>query len=80
MKLELSRKAVKAFLELDFAIAGRIMQAIFKIPQGDIKPLTGMQGSFRLRVGDWRILFSKQKDDTLFIEKIAPRGSVYKEG
>jgi mRNA interferase RelE/StbE len=80
MRLELSKKAVKAFLELDFAMAGRIMQAIFKIPRGDIKPLQGMPGSFRLRIGDWRVLFSRQKDDTLFIEKIAPRGSAYREG
>jgi mRNA interferase RelE/StbE len=80
MKIELSRKAEKVFLGMDVNTAGRNMQAIFRIPKGDIKPLKGVQNSFRLRVGDWRILFSWENDGTMFVEKIAPRGDAYKEG
>ena len=47
-------------------------------PGRDIKPLQGYPGSYRLRVGDWRILFSYPASDVLLIEKIAPRGEVYK--
>jgi mRNA interferase RelE/StbE len=53
-------------------------KAIEAIPSGDIKPLKGSDGSFRLRVGDWRIIFSYVSEDIILIEKIAPRGEVYK--
>lgn len=47
-------------------------------PALDIKPLTGME-RFRLRVGDWRIIFDRQDTvKVIAIEKIKPRGDVYK--
>jgi len=33
-----------------------------------------------LRVGGWRIVFSIPDTNTILIEKIAPRGDVYKGG
>jgi len=47
-------------------------------PMLDIKKLQG-QVFFRLRVGQWRIIFDR--DDTvkiIAIEKIKPRGGAYK--
>jgi mRNA interferase RelE/StbE len=79
MKVELSQKAEKMFLGMDTITAGRIMQAILKIPKGDIMPLKGSPESFRLRVGEWRILFTQKDKGLIFIEKIASRGSAYKE-
>ena len=58
----------------------RIKQAIEGLPQGDVKRLKGSAGLYRLRVGGWRIVFSYPAKDTLLIEKIAPRGDVYKGG
>lgn len=47
-------------------------------PELDIKLLTGRH-LYRLRVGDWRILFDRQDDlKIIAIEKIKPRGDVYK--
>ena len=46
--------------------------------QLDIKPLLG-SNCYRLRVGKWRVIFSR--DDSIkiiAIEKIKPRGDVYK--
>lgn len=44
----------------------------------DIKPLQG-ESYYRLRVGNWRIIFDKQDDIKIItIEKIKPRGDVYK--
>jgi len=74
----LSNQSAKAMTDVNAVMAGRIIQGIIKIPKGDIVPLKGAPGTFRLRVGDWRILFSNQDDDTVLIEKIAPRGDVYK--
>lgn len=34
----------------------------------------------RMRVGGWRIVFSYPDKNTILIEKIAPRGDVYKGG
>ena len=47
-------------------------------PNLDIKKLAG-SNFFRLRVGDWRIIFDKQEEvRVIAIEKIDARGGVYK--
>ena len=44
----------------------------------NIKELKGVEG-FRLRVGDWRILYQIQSDILqIYIVTIAPRGGVYR--
>ncbi|MDR1668355.1 MAG: type II toxin-antitoxin system RelE/ParE family toxin [Oscillospiraceae bacterium] len=80
MKIELSKKAAKALMSQNPPTQTRIAAGIRRIPEGDIKPVKGSSGTFRLRVGDWRILFSYPSKDNVLIEKIAPRGDVYKGG
>ena len=47
-------------------------------PSLDIKPLQG-QPYYRLRVGDWRVIFDRDDDVKIIaIEKIKPRGGAYK--
>ena len=47
-------------------------------PELDIKPLAGTL-FYRLRVGGWRIVFSREDDlKIIAIEKIKTRGDVYK--
>lgn len=47
-------------------------------PTLDIKPLQG-QPYYRLRVGDWRVIFDRDDDVRIIaIEKIKPRGGAYK--
>lgn len=43
----------------------------------NVKPLKGLEGVIRLRVGDWRILM--RDDVVLLILKVKSRGSAYKE-
>lgn len=69
---------MKVINGMDKATKQRIKAAVEKIPAGDIKPLKGSNGSYRLRVGGWRILFSYPEHDIILIEKIGPRGDVYK--
>lgn len=78
MRIEYARAAVKVINSMDRPTKQRIKAGIEKLPQGDIKPLQGSNGSYRLRVGDWRILFSYPEHDIILIEKIGPRGGVYK--
>lgn len=42
----------------------------------DIKALKGERDRFRLRKGDWRLLFSL-RGDVIEVETVAPRGSAY---
>lgn len=78
MQISYAKAAVKAINSMDRPTKQRIRAAIEKIPAGDIKPLQGSSGSCRLRVGGWRILFSYPAQDTILIEKIGPRGEIYK--
>ena len=80
MNIELSKQAVKTLSNLDLKRKTQIIDAIKNIPKGDVKPLKGCKNYFRLRVGDWRIVFCYKNNDVLLIAKIAPRGDVYKGG
>ncbi len=80
MKLIYAKAAVKTIAQLDAKAKQRIKKAIEAIPEGDIKPLKGHDSLYRLRVGDRRIVFSYIDEDTVLIEKVAPRGDVYKGG
>ena len=59
----------------------RILKAINKLPDvGDIIPLSGKKDSFRLRVGDYRIIY-KIENELLLITVVNAdnRGQVYKK-
>jgi len=84
-KIELSRQAAKFYQRVDTSTVKRLNVAFTKLseePFGhyNIKRLHGkLKGSFRLRVGDIRIIYSV--DDTkkvVYIEIIRPRGDAYK--
>lgn len=81
----LKRCAQRKLLNLPKSERARIAEKIAWLglnPQDkrlDVKALEGILGNYRLRVGDWRILFSR--DDViqiLTIEKIGSRGDIYK--
>ena len=78
MRIEFSKQAVKAIQKMDRQLKQRMKNGIEGLPEGDIKPLKGSAGSFRLRIGNWRIIFSYLDKDVILIEKIAPRGEIYK--
>jgi len=78
MKIRTSKKAAKYLESMDKKTMQRIKAAVEGIPEGDIKALTASPGSYRLRVGSYRIIFSYEDENTILIEKIAPRGEVYK--
>ena len=80
MHITYSKAAVKAIAAMDKKTKQRIKEAIEGIPGGDIKPLRGSATLYRLRVGSRRIVFSYPNIGTVLIERIAPRGDVYKGG
>lgn len=43
----------------------------------NVRPLVGYPGSFRLRQGDWRAVFSIEGDDVV-VDRVAHRREVYR--
>ena len=79
MKIKFSKKAVKVINRMDDKTKQRLRAAIYALPEGDTKLLSGSVHTWRLRVGGWRILYSYPDKKTILVEKIAPRGHAYKE-
>ena len=75
-KIELHKSVAKFIRTLQEKQQKRILAAIYKLPQGDVKPLKSRKGEYRLRIGDWRILF-KYHENVIFIMEIDNRGDVY---
>ena len=47
----------------------------------DIKPVTGA-GGFRLRIGEWRVLYDRERSESqeeeITVQAIRPRGQAYR--
>ena len=56
------------------------MNAIKELPSiGDIKPLSGHEKTFRLRVGDYRVIYMIQDEILLItVVNVGSRGQIYK--
>jgi mRNA interferase RelE/StbE len=79
MEITYSKQVVKTIGRMDSATKQRIKTAIERLPDGDTKQIAGRSiTTYRLRVGGWRVLYSFDDRDKIFIEKIAPRGEIYK--
>jgi mRNA interferase RelE/StbE len=49
-------------------------------PRGDIRRLTGIEAEWRLRVGDWRVRFTReQTTNTVHVLRVLPRGRAYRD-
>ena len=45
-------------------------------PEGNITPVSGQPGTFRLKIGSYRALF-RYREDHIFVTHLDPRGQVY---
>ena len=77
MDIRYLRQAKRAIERLDGPTKQRIRQGINKLPEGDIKRLKGHTNLYRLRIGEWRILFTMAASQ-ITIEDVLPRGDAYK--
>ena len=78
MKIKFERQAAKHIEALDVSIKGRIKKGIDGLPNGDIKKLQGYNATYRLRIGDYRVVYSIL-EDSIIIKAVLPRGSAYKK-
>jgi mRNA interferase RelE/StbE len=77
MKIFFSKKTEKYLASLPPRTALNILDRIQKIPKGDIKPLAGRKGEYRLRVGKYRIIFFIEEEN-IYVVKLDTRGDIYK--
>ncbi len=78
-KITYLKSAYKVLTDYEKDTRIRIMEAIDKIPQGDVKRLQGEKYPpvYRLRVGKFRIIYHIENEE-IIIAKIDTRGDVYK--
>lgn len=85
-EIEVKPTAEKYYLKLDRKTRKRIKEALRELSEEEnplfyhnVRPLTGqLQGDYRLRVGDWRLLFTPDRSKkVLYFYAILPRGDVY---
>lgn len=83
-RLEFASRARRDLKRLDPPIARRILAGIEGLiddpPSGDRRKLTGHDDEWRLRVGDWRVRFTRHADtQMLVIQRVLPRGRAYRD-
>lgn len=73
-----NKRCLKYLKKLDKTNQLRIIKAINELPLGDVKRLQGDNPNYRLRVGDYRVVFSKDEGKlNILIIEIGSRGDVY---
>lgn len=80
--VEYSREAAKTLQRIDRATADRIRRKIDLLAENpesqanNVRALRGGKGLMRLRVGDWRVIYTADLI-VLLVIKVAPRGGAY---
>ena len=77
MKISYSRTAAKSIRNLDQRVKERVKRGIERIPDGDICKIQGHSFLYRLRIGEYRVLFEMVGDE-IYIDDVLPRGEAYK--
>lgn len=82
LKVTFRKGPLKVLRRMEAKLARRLRDGVVAVaadpsaPGLDVRPLVGRPG-FRLRVGDWRVIF-EQDDTVLDVLAIEQRGDVYK--
>lgn len=81
-KVLIEKRAAKQLDGLPVDIRNRIINALKELEKGfsarlDINKLKGTKNHYRIRVGDYRILFVLESDTT-YVYDVSHRKSVYK--
>ncbi len=82
-EVRIRRSALNYLNKLDVPTHRRLAAAIAGLtevpPTGDIRPLTGQTGAYRLRVGGFLLLFHiDHPQEVVFVDAIGSRGDIYK--
>lgn len=77
--IEIGKKAQKFIRKLPAPDRERVLRAIYKLPDGtDISKLQGTENLYRLRIGDYRIIYTVDNGKLIVIVIDAGnRGQIY---
>jgi mRNA interferase RelE/StbE len=83
-RVELTPAARRDLRRLDPQVRRRVIDAFDGLgaqpPRGNIRRLTGIEAEWRLRVGDWRVRFTReQTTHTVYVLRVLPRGRAYRD-
>jgi mRNA interferase RelE/StbE len=80
--VDFTDRALRDIDRLDRPVADRILTVIARYAdtgEGDVKRLQGTDREWRLRVGEWRVLFTLQHAPRLMlIIRVVTRGGAYR--
>jgi mRNA-degrading endonuclease RelE of RelBE toxin-antitoxin system len=80
-KIDWTEPARADVRRLDRDTAMRILTALHRFAEtgeADVRKLQGQSGELRLRVGDYRVRFTQEPDDTLRIHAVLHRKDAYR--
>lgn len=81
-RLEWHERALQDVERLDRRTRERIVGALERLAEagyGDVLPLRGREREWRLRVGQWRILFTRDyAGGSIVVLRVLPRGRAYR--
>jgi mRNA interferase RelE/StbE len=83
MKVDLTPAAQEQYRQLPRVIQARVLKLLERLEQwpevSGVKPLTGrLAGRYRLRTGDYRVLFRLERD-TVVVERLGHRRRFYED-
>lgn len=80
-KIDWTEPARTDVRRLDRDTAMRIFAALHRFAQsgeGDVRKLQGQSGELRLRIGDYRVRFTQEADDSIRIHAVLHRKDAYR--
>lgn len=77
MLISYSKTAAKSIRSLEQRMKERVKAGIERIPEGDICKIQGYSCLYRLRVGNYRVLFEMVGNE-IYVDDVLPRGEAYK--
>ncbi|WP_310602825.1 type II toxin-antitoxin system RelE family toxin [Anaerosporobacter sp.] len=77
--IKIEKKAMKFIKKQSKEKASHILKAIYQLPNGDTKPIQGHKELYRLRVGDFRIIYTIDNGQYIIcVIDANNRGDIYK--
>ena len=79
--IEWRQRALKDLYRLSPEMRRRVLAAVNRLGEeaGDVRRLEGFKPPlYRLRIGDWRILFTYEESGVTKIQRVLPRDKAYR--
>ena len=77
-EIQINKRARKFISERTPKEQQRLLEAIYKLPEGDVVSLQGYKNAYRLRVGDYRVIYELYEHRLIIIVvNIGNRGQIY---